>query len=130
MIQVKNYLEEDRTQNYLVFQPIFRYFEIYTTNNTTNYVLSWKSKGLSSESIKAPTTSDNSLIPTLNYYYPSKIRVEFARSCLKQDKVIFHHAKVVNVYIVYELCASTSSDTDPTIQNRLFSAVNQKCRHR
>ena len=34
----------------------------------TNYVSSWKSKGLSAETIKPPTTYDNSLTPVLNYY--------------------------------------------------------------
>ena len=34
----------------------------------TNYVSSWKSKGLSEESIEPPTTSDNILNPELNYY--------------------------------------------------------------
>ena len=83
----------------------------------------WKSKGLSDETIKPPTTSDNSLTTTLNYYYPSKIRVKFAGSCLKQDKITFYHKKVVNIYIVYELGASSSSDSDPTLKNCLFGAV-------
>ena len=34
----------------------------------TDYISSWKSKGLSAESIKQPRTSDNSLTPVLNYY--------------------------------------------------------------
>ena len=33
---------KDRTQNYLVFQPIFRYFKINTVINVADYVLSWK----------------------------------------------------------------------------------------
>ena len=47
----------------------------------THYISSWKSKGLSAESIKLPTTSDNSLTPTLNYY-GTKTRVKFTGSCL------------------------------------------------
>ena len=86
--------EEDDTQNYLVFQPINRYFKVIAN---TNYVLSSKSKGLSAESIKAPTTSDNS--PKLSYYGP-KARVKFTGSCLKQSKVSYTHRKVVNFYIV------------------------------
>ena len=61
----------------------------------------WQSKGLSAEVIKPPTTSDNSLTPAISYYHASKIRVKFTRSCLKQDKIIFNHGKIVNVYIVY-----------------------------
>ena len=61
----KNYFEEDGTQNYLVFEPIIMYFKVI---NNTNYISSWKSKGLPAESIKQPTTSDNSLTSVLNYY--------------------------------------------------------------
>ena len=35
---------------------------------SADYVQSWKSKGLSSETIKPPSTSDNSLTPALSYY--------------------------------------------------------------
>ena len=45
----------------------------------TNYISSLKSKGLSAESIKPPTTSDNSLTPELNYY-GKKVRVKFTGS--------------------------------------------------
>ena len=45
----KSHFEEDGTQNYLVFQPINRYFKVIAN---TDYVSSWKSKGLSAESIK------------------------------------------------------------------------------
>ena len=76
----KNHFEEDGTQNYLAFQPINKYFKVITN---TDYVSSWKSKGLSAESIKPPTTSDNSLTPALSYY-GTKTRVKFTGSCLKQ----------------------------------------------
>ena len=91
-------------------------------NNVADYVLSWKSKGLSSESIKPPTTSNNSLTPALNYYGP-KIRVKFTGSCLKQSKISYTHRKIVNIYIFYELGASSSSNSNPTIKNCLFGAV-------
>ena len=38
----KSHFEEDGTQNYLVFQPIGRYFKVVAS---TDYVSSWKSKG-------------------------------------------------------------------------------------
>ena len=119
----KSHFEEDGTQNYLVFQPIIRYFKINAVINVADYVLSWQSKGLSAEAIKPPATSDNSLIPIISYYYASKIRVKFTRSCLKQDKVTFNHGQVVNIYIVYELGASGSNDSDPALKNCLFGAV-------
>ena len=73
----------------------------------TNYVSLWKSKGLSGESIKTSTTSDNSLTPELSYY-GTKTRVKFTGSCLKQSKISYTHGKVVNIYIIYELGASSS----------------------
>ena len=45
----KNYFEEDGMQNYLVFQPVDKYFE-----KTGDIVSSWKSKGLSDEKILPP----------------------------------------------------------------------------
>ena len=119
----KNYFEEDSEQNYLVFQPIIRHFKVNTINNFTNYVLSWKSTKLSDNTIKPPAKSDNSLTPTISYHYGGKIRVKSTGSCLKQGKVIFHNGKVVNIYIVCELDASSSSDSDPTLKNCLFGAV-------
>ena len=120
----KNYFEEDGTQNYLVLQPIVRYFKILPN---TNYFLSWKSKGLSAETIKSHTTSpltasDYNLIPTLSYS-GTKTKLKFTGSYLKQDQISYTHGKVVNVYIVYELGASGSNDNDPTLKNCLFGAV-------
>ena len=79
-----------------------------------DYILSWKSKGLSAKSFKPPTTSDNSLNPTLNYY-GTKIRIKFTGSCLKQPKISYNHGRVVNIYIVYELRTSSSHINDPTL---------------
>ena len=79
----KSHFGEDGTQNYLVFQPMHRYFKMITN---TDYISSWKSKGLSSESIKPPITSANSVTPALSYY-GTKTRVKFTGSCLKQSKI-------------------------------------------
>ena len=115
----KSHFEENGTQNYLVFQPINRYFKVISN---TDYVSSWKSKGLSAESIKPPTTSDNSLTPVLNYY-GTRIRVKLVGSCLKQPKISYTHGKVVNIYIVYELGTTSSHVNDPTLKNCLLGAV-------
>ena len=88
----KIHFEEGDNQNYLVFQAKARYFKVITS---TDYISSWKSKGLSAESIKPPTTSDNSLTPILNYY-GTKTRVKFTGSCLQQPKISYTHGKVVN----------------------------------
>ena len=115
----KSHFEEDDNQNYLVFQAKTRYFKVITN---TDYISLWKSKGLSAESIKPPTTSDNSLTPALSYY-KTKTKVKFTGSCLKQPKISYTHGKVVNIYIVYELGASSSHNNDPTLKHCLFGAV-------
>ena len=115
----KSHFEEDGTQNYLVFQPINKYFKVITN---IDYISSWKSKGLSAESIKLPTTSDNSLTPALSYY-GTKTRVKFTGSCLKQPKRSYIRGKVGNIYIVYELGASSSHNNDPTLKKCLFGGV-------
>ena len=48
----KSHFEEDGTQNYLVFQSMYRYLKM--ASNTNKYISSWKSKGLSDENIKSP----------------------------------------------------------------------------
>ena len=101
----KSHFEEDGVQNYLVFQPLNKYFKVISS---TNYISSWKSKGLSNKTIKLPATSDNNLNPG---------------SCLKQDKNTFNHGKRVNIYIVYEL-DKTYVKTHPTLGNCLFGAVS------
>ena len=87
----------------------------------TDYVSSWKSKGLSAESVKPPTTSDNILTPVVNYY-GTKTRVKFTGSCLKQPKISYTHGKIVNIYIAYELGGSSSQNDDPTLKHCLFGA--------
>ena len=44
----KSHFEEDGTQNYLLFQLLNKYFKVFTN---TDYISSWKPKGLSAESI-------------------------------------------------------------------------------
>ena len=73
----KSHFEEDGTQNYLVSQPTNIYSEVIANKL---YISSWRSKGLSDNTIKPPVTSDNSLTP-LNDYVGNKIT--FTRSCLK-----------------------------------------------
>ena len=88
----------------------------------TDYVSSWKSKGLSADIIRPPTTSDNSLTPALEYY-GTKTRVKFTGSCLKEPKISYTHGKLVNIYIVYKLIAYSSHNIDPTLKTCLFDAV-------
>ena len=115
----KRHFEEDGTENYLALQPLNKYLKVIAS---TNYVSSWKSKGLSDENITAPTTSDYKRNPKLSYF-GTKARLEYRGSCLKQDKITFSHGKVVHIYIVYEL-DKTYVKTYPTLVNCLFGAVS------
>ena len=63
----KSYFEEDGTQSYLVFKPMYRSFKRFACVGSDSYIYFWKSKGLSDENITAPTTSDYSLYPQLSY---------------------------------------------------------------
>ena len=87
-----------------------------------DYISYWKSKGFSSETISPPTTSDNSLTPRLSYY-GTKARGKFTIICLKQPKASYTHRKTVNIYIDYELGASSSHSDDPRLKNCFFGAV-------
>ena len=83
----KSHFDKDGVHNNLVFQPVHRYFKFISN---TNFISEWISKGLSSESIKPPTTSNNSLAPAINNY-GTKTRVKFTGSCLQQSKLTYTH---------------------------------------
>ena len=119
----KQYFDEGSgKQNYLVFLQLRKYFKLNSAAGVVDHVLSWQSKGISNESFKSPVISDNTINPRLNYY-GTKTRVQFTGSCLKQSDNIFIHEKVVNIYIGYELGASTSHTSDPTMKNCIFGAI-------
>ena len=90
----KSHFEDYGTQNYLVFQTVFRYFKTVSANSSN--ILSWKSKGLSDESNKPPTTSTKMLNPSVDYVH-TKARVKSDGDCLKQEKITFNRGKIVNI---------------------------------
>ena len=118
-----------------MFQPVYRYFKFISN---TNFISERISKGLSSESIKPHTTFNNSLAPAINNY-STKTRVKLTGSCLQQSKITYTHKKIVNIYnnqnlhilikeivniyVLYELGASSSDINDSTLKNCLFGAV-------
>ena len=111
----KSYFEDDGKQNYLIFQPMSRYLKFVT--NSQN-ISSWRSKGLSDEEIKVV----NGLYPSVNYVN-EKLRLKFEGSCLAQTKVTYTHKNIVNIYIVYEIGATTRNSYDPKLINGLCGAV-------
>ena len=81
---------------------MYKYFKVFSITQYVEFVSEWKSKGLSNESIKEISTSDNSLNLTLSYY-DTRIRVKLTGGCLKQPKVSYTHGKVVIITLFMNL---------------------------
>ena len=64
------------------------------------------------------------MLPLIDYY-GTKSGVKFTGICLQQPKTLYAHGATVNIYIVYELSASSSHNNDPTLKKCLFGAVTQ-----
>ena len=92
----KSHFEEDGTQNYLVFQPMYKYFERIAGVDNSSYIYYWQSKGLSDEKINSIKMFNHGITANLDYY-GTKTRVEFSGSCLKRDTFTFIHGKEVNI---------------------------------
>ena len=112
----KSHFEEDGTQNYSVFQPMYRYFKRITGAGSGNYIYFWKSKGFSHERLDSIIASNYTVTPELSFY-GTKTRVEFNGSCLKQDKVAYNHETIVNIYTVYEISKNYNISSYPTLAN-------------
>ena len=70
----------------------------------------------------------NSFIITPSYnrarslaYDNVKIKLKLVGSLLKEDKITYNHGPIVNIYIVYRLSSSITSDI--TLENCLFGTV-------
>ena len=110
----KGHFEEDGAQYYWVFPPMYRYFKRVVNSE---YILSWKPKGLSVENITPPSAPHSFLNPSLSYL-STKTRVRFSGSCLKQERVTNNHGKIVNIYIVFEINKNdNTTNSDPTLEN-------------
>ena len=119
----KNYVEYSGTLIYLVFQPINKYFKKNIGVGNDEYIYFWKSRGFSGERINSITSSNYMIASSLDYL-GATIKVKFSRSCLRQDKITYTHGKIVNIYIVYEICKNYNISNYPTLQNCLFGVVS------
>ena len=118
----KGHFEKDCAQNYLVFQPMYRYLKKIEGVGCGNYIYFWKSKGLPDERINSITTSNYSVTPNLSHY-GTKTRVKFSGSCLKHDKATCNRT-IVNIYIFHEISKNYNINSYPTLENCLFGAVS------
>ena len=64
------YFVDDESQNFLMVQPVLKYFAILASDDK---VLAWASKGFSEEIIRSPATSDNIPAPKLTFIYNKKM---------------------------------------------------------
>ena len=109
----------DGTQNYLVFKPMYKFFKT-SVKGITTYVSSWGSKGLSNKKNCSVTTSNFNQAPSLACDNV-RIKLKSVGALLKQDKITCNHGTTVNIYIVYRLSPSITSDI--TLENCLSGAV-------
>ena len=119
----KNSFEDSGALIYLVFQSIDKYFKRIVGVGNGEYISFWKSRGLFDEKINSITASNHIITPSLDYL-SAKIRVKFTGSCFKQDKIIYTHGKIVNIYIFYEISKNHNISIYRTLENYLFGAVS------
>ena len=53
----------------------------------------------------------------------TKTRVEFKRTCTKQDEITYDERKIAKIFIVYEMNKNFNVSSYPTLGNCLFGAV-------
>ena len=70
----KSYFEEHGAQNYLVFQPMYKYFKGIAGAGNGNYSYYWQSKELSDKRISFIKTPNHIITPFLDYH-STKTRV-------------------------------------------------------
>ena len=114
----------DGAQNYLVFQPILKYFVL-----NSNWITKWELKGLSNENLEVVSGLNDTFTPSINYYR-DKARLRFTRSVLQQKTITYSRKKVVNLYVKYEITNFHGADSYPTLANPLFGAVKLTEKHR
>ena len=96
----QSYFFNDGAQLYLIFQPL--YYTLKRLGNTEKIVL-WKSKGLSTEKLITPATTDNSLSPSVSWYANPNFCLVFKGSCLEQKNATYAPPNIINYFIIYEL---------------------------
>ena len=76
----------DGKQLYLIFQTL--YYSLKGLVDTEK-IVSWQSKGLLSERLATPTSTDNSLSLSIKWYGNSNFCLAFKGSCLKQKNATY-----------------------------------------
>ena len=115
----KSHLEEDGTQNYLVFQRVYKCFEdVDVTKTLINfYANSWISKGLSNETMSSVTGFERPFLE----YKNARIKLKFDESILRQ-KSSTSIGSIANYYIVYRL-SPRSNSSSIVLESCLFGKI-------
>ena len=58
----KSHVDQNVVQNYLVFQPMYRYFKIIAGVGNGRYIYYWQSKGFPDERINSITVCNYSVL--------------------------------------------------------------------
>ena len=111
-LQVKNFVED----SYLSFKPEYIYFKITGIKS----VLSWKSIGLSDETLKS---IGHDYFPEL-LYDKERTYLNFRKDVSTQEKICYSHDHIVNFYIIYSMPYITYKSAPDTIGQCLFGATD------
>ena len=116
----KNYFGgSDGTQNYSVFQGVYKYFEDVDVSKTLIkfYAYSWISKGLSNEKVSSVSGFKHPFIKYTN----ARIKLKFDQSILRQ-KSSTSLGSAAKYYVVYRLIPRTNSSSI-VLDNCLFGKI-------
>ena len=106
-------------QNYLVFIAAIKHIKYF---HGTTQIYSWKSNGMSEESIENITKSDSNFAPTFVDHLILPV-INFNGHCLIKSNISIPK-KVINLYISYTLGSQLKNlNTDFALSNCLFGSV-------
>ena len=106
-------------QNYLVFIPAIKHIKYF---HGTTQIYSWKSNGMSEESIENITKSDSNFAPNFVDHH-SLPDINFNGHCLIKNNISILK-KVINIYISYTLGLQLRNFTTTfTLSNCLCGSV-------
>ena len=79
----KNHFGDDGIPNYLVFQPMYKYFK---TINSTDNISEWKSKGLSKLKVKSIIVQINMMLVSINMVLNVEHHQDFGK--IKEELIL------------------------------------------
>ena len=82
---------------------------------------------MSAEKLTTPTTTDDSLFPSINWYENSSLWLIFKGNFLIQKNATFTPPNMINFFIAYKLDRwSSDLNSDFTLKDSLFGGVKLK----